>query len=126
MIGQFEEIITQVVALVIRGLALKQLDSTNFIHLFIKELAIGLMNGTLWGVVIGIVTWALYGNAQLGMVMFLAMIMTLIMAAIIGVLVPLGLQKSGHDPVLGSSVIITGSTDTLGFLIFLGLAAMML
>lgn len=147
VIGQFEEIIAQVVALaallpiaanmggnagnqvvalVIRGLALRQLDASNFVHLFFKELAIGLMNGTLWGVVIGLITWLLYGNFQLGLVMLLAMIMTLIMAAVIGVLVPFGLKKLGQDPVLGSSVIITGSTDTLGFLIFLGLAALML
>ena len=78
------------------------------------------------GLVMGVATWMLYGNPQLALVMLLAMILTLVVAAIIGVLVPLGLKKAGHDPVLGSSIIITGSTDTLGFLIFLGLAAYIL
>ncbi len=116
----------QVVALVIRGLATKQLDANNRLQLVKKELSIAVMNGTIWGVITGLLTFALYQDASLGLVMLLAMFCTMLFAACIGVTIPILLKAIGQDPALGSSVIITGTTDTLGFLIFLGLAAMIL
>lgn len=116
----------QVVALVIRGLATKQLDANNRVQLLKKELSIALMNGSIWGSVAAVVTYFLYDNLSLSIVMLLAMFCTMLFAALIGVAIPLLLKKAGQDPALGSSVIITGTTDTLGFLIFLGLAAAIL
>lgn len=116
----------QVVALVIRGLATKQLDHSNRILLVKKEVSVAVVNGLLWGFVTGLVTLILYQNFNLALVMFLAMFCTMLFAAIIGVAIPIILKSAGQDPALGSSVIITGTTDTLGFLIFLGLAASIL
>ena len=116
----------QVVALVIRGLATKQLDQNNRVHLVKKEISIALVNGVLWGFVTGLITLLLYQNFSLALVMLLAMLCTMLFAATIGVAIPIMLKSMGQDPALGSSVIITGTTDTLGFLIFLGLAATIL
>lgn len=116
----------QVVALVIRGLATKQLDQSNRVHLVKKEISIALVNGVLWGFVTGLITLVLYQNFSLALVMLLAMLCTMLFAATIGVAIPIILKSMGQDPALGSSVIITGTTDTLGFLIFLGLAAAIL
>lgn len=146
IIGQFEDTIAQVVALaallpitanvggnagnqamalVIRSLALNQLNSSNFGHLLSKEMAIGLLNGLVWGGVMALATFMLYQRIDLAVIMLLAMIITLVVAAFTGVFIPVGLKKAGHDPVLGSSILITGITDTMGFLIFLSLAAIM-
>ena len=116
----------QVVALVIRGLATKQLDPDNRVQLLKKELLIALLNGAIWGGITGVLTVILYQDIHLGLVMLLAMFITMLFAAIIGVGIPILLKTIGQDPALGSSVIITGTTDTLGFLIFLGLAAVIL
>lgn len=116
----------QVVALVIRGLATKQLDRSNRLLLVKKEFSIAVVNGALWGTITGLVTLFIYQDLNLALVMLLAMFFTMLFAAIIGVGIPIGLKAMGQDPALGSSVIITGTTDTLGFLIFLGLAATIL
>ena len=74
----------------------------------------------------GVVTYLLYGDIAMGAVMTLAMVLNLLMAAIMGVLIPLTMMKLGRDPALGSSVMITAITDTGGFFIFLGLATLFL
>ena len=116
----------QVVALVIRGLATKQLNASNTLQLLRKELSISLMNGLIWGCITAFITYLLYSNIYLSLVMMLAMLSTMLFASLIGVAIPIALKRLGQDPALGSSVIITGTTDTLGFLIFLGLAAVIL
>lgn len=116
----------QVVALVIRGLSTKQLTSQNRFQLVKKELSISVLNGVLWGGITGLITLFIYQDLNLALVMLLAMCSTMMFAALIGVSVPIILKSIGQDPALGSSVIITGTTDTLGFLIFLGLAASIL
>lgn len=147
IIGQFEDTIAQVVALaalmpitanvggnagnqamalVIRSLALNQLNTSNFGRLLSKELAIGVMNGLIWGGIMAFATYLLYQRVDLAVIMLLAMVITLMVAALTGVLIPVSLKQAGQDPVLGSSILITGITDTLGFLIFLGLAAFIL
>jgi magnesium transporter len=80
----------------------------------------------VWGGVIGVVAWWLYGNLQLGVVMSAAMTLNLLLAALMGVLIPMTLLKLGRDPALGSSVLITALTDSGGFFIFLGLASLFL
>jgi magnesium transporter len=116
----------QTAALVIRGLALKQINPSNIRYLFAKELGISLLNGTLWGSVMGLFTFVLYQNMALSLVMTSAMILNLIIAALIGTLVPLTLHRLKRDPAIGSSVMLTFMTDSMGFFIFLGLAVVVL
>jgi len=116
----------QTVALVIRGLALSQLNEGNRRYLLRKELAISALNGALWGMLMGFVTLLLYGSLPLAGVMMVAMFLNMLVAATVGVLCPLLLQRFGRDPVMGSSILLTAMTDSMGFLIFLGLASAVL
>lgn len=117
---------TQTATLIIRGLALGQISSSNARRLILKELSIGLINGAMWGSVLGILAWALYSNVQLGVVMMAAMMLNLMVAAMAGIFVPLTMEKLGRDPAFGSSVLLTATTDSMGFFIFLGLATIFL
>jgi magnesium transporter len=83
-----------------------------------------LQNGLIWGAVIGLITIIFYHDRMLGGVMALATCLNLVVAALVGITVPLALEKSGRDPALGASVLLPFSTDSMGFLIFLGLATM--
>jgi magnesium transporter len=116
----------QTVALVVRGIALSQLNESNRLYLLRKELAIGALNGALWGLLMGVVTLLLYGSPPLAGVMGLAMMLNMLVAATAGVLCPLILERMGRDPVMGSSILLTAITDSMGFLIFLGLATALL
>jgi magnesium transporter len=116
----------QTTALVIRSLAIDQINSDNVRHLFRKELTISALNGLVWGLVVGAFAYAFYGNIELSAVLMLAMTMTLITAALFGVGAPLLLERYGRDPAMGSSVILTSITDALGFLILLTLASLFL
>ncbi len=114
----------QTVALFIRGLALNKITPGNVRWLAFKEMGVALLNGLIWGAVIGLITIIFYHDRMLGGVMALATCLNLVVAAIVGITVPLALEKSGRDPALGASVLLTFSTDSMGFLIFLGLATM--
>jgi magnesium transporter len=116
----------QTVALVIRGLALDQLKAGSERYLLRKELTVGLLNGALWGTVIGIFATIVYRSFPLGIVMSSAVLLNLVVAATVGVLVPLALSRLGRDPARGSSVVLTFVTDAMGFFLFLGLARMFL
>jgi magnesium transporter len=116
----------QTVALIVRALAFEEINKSNAKGLLRKELAIAVVNGILWGSVAGAFAWLLYGSIALGLVMLGAMLLNLIVGAGVGMLVPLFLQKMGRDPAIGSSVLLTFSTDSMGFLIFLGLATVFL
>ena len=91
-----------------------------------KELAVALLNGLIWGGVMGLVAMLLYKQVPLGLVMVLAMTLNLLLAASMGVLIPMTMMKVGRDPAVGSSVLITAVTDSGGFFIFLGLATLFL
>jgi magnesium transporter len=112
----------QTVALVIRGLALDQINANNLRYLAIKELAVSALNGVIWGSVMGVITFALYQDLALGAVMAVAMLLNLLLAAAIGIGVPVAMHRLGRDPALGSSVLLTFTTDSMGFFIFLSLA----
>jgi len=116
----------QTVALVIRGLALSQLNARNMLFLLRKELAIGVMNGVLWGVVMAAATLVLYRSPGLAAVMASAMALNMLLASAVGVLCPMILQRLGRDPVMGSSILLTAITDSMGFFIFLALASLVL
>ncbi len=116
----------QTVALVVRGLALDHIHRDNLGYLALKELGIALINGLLWGSVMGVVAFLLYSNAELGLVMASATVLNLLVAAGTGIAVPMAMDRLGRDPALGSSVVLTFVTDSMGFLIFLGLATIIL
>ncbi len=116
----------QTVALIVRALAFGEINSANARRLLTKEIAVAVVNGVMWGGVAGLFAWFLYGNIGLGVVMFGAMILNLVVGAAVGMLAPLLLQKMKRDPAIGSSVLLTFSTDSMGFLIFLGLATIFL
>ncbi|WP_439212588.1 magnesium transporter [Duffyella gerundensis] len=147
VIGMFESTISQLVALaalmpivagiggntgnqtitmIVRALALRQVEPGNFSFLIVRELGVALINGIFWGGIMGSVTWLMYDNPALGGVMMLAMVLNLLLAALMGVLIPLLMTKFGRDPAVGSSVLITALTDTGGFFIFLSLATLFL
>jgi len=116
----------QTVALVIRGLTLSQLNLGNMLFLLRKELAIGALNGALWGVVMAAATYLLYGSIELAGVMAAAMVLNMLLASAVGVLCPMILERLGRDPVMGSSILLTAITDSMGFFIFLALASVLL
>ena len=116
----------QTVALVVRGLALDQLRIGNAWHLLRKELTVGLLNGLIWGTTVGLFATIVYHSAPLGLVMTSALLLNLLLAAIVGVVVPLVLSHAGRDPAQGSSVMLTFVTDSMGFFLFLGLAEIFL
>jgi magnesium transporter len=116
----------QTTTMIVRGLALGQISAHNMQALIKKELGVALLNGLLWGSVLGLIAYALYGNYQLGLVMMSAMTLNLLLAAVMGVTIPLRMHKSGRDPAVGTSVLITAVTDSGGFFIFLGLATIFL
>ncbi|MDC7859012.1 magnesium transporter [Pantoea ananatis] len=116
----------QTITMIVRALALHQVEPGNFSFLFMRELGVALINGLFWGAIMGGVTWLMYDNMALGGVMMLAMVLNLLLAAVMGVMVPLVMTKMKRDPAVGSSVLITAITDTGGFFIFLGLATLFL
>lgn len=116
----------QTITMIVRGLALGQVSAHNMRTLFSKEIGVGLLNGLVWGSVLGLVAFMLYRNAALGLVMMSAMTLNLLLAAVMGVAIPLFMTKLGRDPAVGSSVMITAVTDSGGFFIFLGLATLFL
>lgn len=116
----------QTVALVIRGLALGQLRPTQLRQMFVKEFSVATLNGALWGSMLGVATLVFYSDPALSGVIALAVLFNLWVAATAGVLIPLTLHRFGRDPVMGSSILLTFMTDSMGFFIFLGLAALLL
>jgi magnesium transporter len=116
----------QTIALIVRGLALGQITQANARRLIVKELGVALFNGLLWGSVVGVFAWMLYDNPALGGVMALAMLLNLIVAALAGIFIPMMLERMKRDPAVGSSVLLTFTTDSMGFFIFLGLATLLL
>jgi magnesium transporter len=116
----------QTTALIIRSLALGLVNEENTRRLIKKELAISVLNGLVWGGVTGLFAYFLYKSIALGFVMTGAMLLNLLVGALVGMMVPLAMQKMGRDPAIGSSVLLTFTTGSMGFFIFLGLATVFL
>ncbi|MDT3705800.1 MAG: magnesium transporter [Thiobacillus sp.] len=116
----------QTITLIIRGLALGHITQANARRLVVKEIGVALLNGVTWGAVVGVFAWLLYDNPALGGVMALAMLLNMLVAALAGIFIPMTLQRLKRDPAIGSSVLLTFTTDSMGFLIFLGLATLLL
>lgn len=117
---------SQTLTLMVRGMALNLISKENSKRLLLKELSIAVLNGLMWGSMMGIVTYMLYGNVDLAFVMAAAMLLSLLVAAMAGYLAPMVIVRLGHDPAFGAHVLLTFITDSMGFLIFLGLATVFL
>ena len=117
---------SQVLTLVIRGIALNQIGATNTRWLLNRELIVGLINGLLWATVIAALTAIWFDNLKIAYIIAGAIIINLLFAATTGTLLPILLKKMGIDPALAGSVILTTVTDVVGFLSFLGLATIFL
>lgn len=117
---------TQTVTLIIRGLALGQVQWENARWLLFKEIAVGGVNGLMWAVVIGGVTTVWFGTWKIALIVAAAMLTNLLAAALVGVLVPLTLRRMRIDPALSAGVILTTFTDCIGFATLLGLGTLFL
>ena len=113
---------SQTLTLVIRGLALGQVQKGNWRELMNRELGISVLNGLLWSGVIALLAVAWFGDWGLGGVLGVAILINLLCAAVAGLAIPLMLDRMGIDPALAGSVILTTVTDVIGFFAFLGLA----
>ena len=116
----------QTLTLVIRGMALGQVSRANARRLLNKELLVGALNGVLWALIIASVVIAWFDDIQLGFIIAAAMLINLVVAALAGATIPLALKRFGIDPALAGGVLLTTITDVIGFLAFLGLAAIAL
>ncbi|TMU28567.1 magnesium transporter [Halomonas sp. ATBC28] len=147
VIGQFEAALDQIVALailmpvvasmggiagsqtltvVIRGLALGQLAGNNIRWLYNKEMWVGMSNGLVWALVVGLISHLWFGDAMITLVITLAIFINMSLANLSGVLIPMVLKKLQIDPALSGAVILTTVTDVVGFLSFLGLATLII
>ena len=115
---------TQTLAVTVRALATNQLSSANTWRALRREMTIALLNGATVAVIIGTIVALIFANAMLGGVIAAAMMTNILVAGIAGVLVPLTLDRLGADPAISSSIFVTMTTDSIGFLAFLGFAVL--
>ena len=117
---------TQTVTVAVRALALRQLSRSTVMGFVLRELSVGVINGGIFAVTAGLVSYFWFGDMSVALVMAVAMMANLIIAGVSGTAIPLTLSRFGVDPAVASSVFITTVTDVIGFLTFLGLAALFL
>ncbi|MEO8684905.1 MAG: magnesium transporter [Devosia sp.] len=115
---------TQTMTVTVRALAMRELDGRRLRRLITREMVVGVFNGVIFAVLIGLVTAWRFGNVQLGIVIALAMVINLIVAGTAGILIPVALEKANADPAVSSSVFVTTVTDCVGFFAFLGIAGL--
>ncbi len=114
---------TQTLTVAVRALAMKELTPANALRVLSKEVLVGTFNGLLFAVIIGVIAWIWSGNIGIGVVMAVAMVITLLVAGLAGAAIPLGLSRTRFDPAIASGVFLTTITDVVAFLAFLGLGA---
>jgi len=117
---------TQTLTLIVRGIALGQVERANARWLLTKEIAVALLNGVAWATVVAVVAYLWYRNWKISGVIFAAMVVNLFAAALAGVLVPLTLKRLGVDPAVAGGVVVTTVTDVVGFASLLGLGTWVL
>ncbi len=115
---------TQTLAVVVRALATNQLTSSNTLRMLAREFQIALCNGGALGLVGAVGSYVILGNLQLSIVFAIAMVINSIVAGLVGVIVPVALDKANVDPAVSSAVFVTTATDVMGFFSFLGLASL--
>ncbi|MBD3645963.1 MAG: magnesium transporter, partial [Pseudomonadales bacterium] len=113
---------SQTLTLVIRGMAQGNLVESNQRWLMNRELAVGVINGTLWALVVAVVASLAFRDALLGLIIALALVINLVTAAMAGAALPRILRSLGIDPAIAGTVVLTTVTDVVGFMSFLGLA----
>ncbi len=114
---------TQAMTVTVRAISVQDLDRYNIRRLILRESLVGLTNGVLFAVIVGVVTAVWFANPALGTIIGLAMVVNMFAAGVSGILIPLGLNRMGADPAVASSAFVTTVTDVVGFFVFLGLAA---
>ncbi len=117
---------TQTLTIVLRGLTLEQINTSNIRWLFKRELAVSILNGIVLSILVGLVTFGWFKDITIAILISCALVINLISSVIAGILVPLILRKFNQDPAIGGSVVVTTVTDVVGFLSFLGLATIYL
>lgn len=117
---------TQTLTLMIRGMATGQVSARNSMAILRKELAVGILNGIVFSIIIAAIAYFWYGNAGLGLVMAFAIVTNLVAGALAGALIPVILKRMSIDPALAGGVVLTTVTDVIGILAFVGLASYML
>jgi len=117
---------TQTLTIMIRGLTLQQINSSNLNWLFKREVAVSVVNGMVLSILVGGITYLWFESYVLSLVISIAMVINLISSAIAGILIPIILRKFNQDPAIAGSVVVTTVTDVIGFFSFLGLAAIFL
>ena len=113
---------TQSLTVAVRALAMREIGRTNALRVIVKEVALGIINGAIFGLAVGLVAWAWFGKPMIGVVIGLALILNLMAAGLAGMTIPLVLERLGVDPAVASGVFLTTVTDVVGFFTFLGLA----
>lgn len=116
----------QTLTVAVRAIAMKELTMSNAYRTIGKEVAVGILNGVIFAVIIGAFAWGWFGNPALGGVIGMAIVINLIVAGFAGSALPILLQRLGFDPAVASSAFLTSITDVVGFYVFLGLAAALL
>tara|TARA_Y100000996_G_scaffold54819_1_gene37319 strand:+ start:885 stop:2240 length:1356 start_codon:yes stop_codon:yes gene_type:complete len=117
----------QTLILVIRGIAMGRIQSSNALRLLSKEIMVAIVNGTFWAIVVSIFAVLLFQTSwEIGIIVGISMLLNILASAIAGVTIPFLLRKIGIDPALASGVMMTTLTDVLGFVTFLGLATLIL
>jgi len=117
---------TQTLTVAVRALAMKELTAANAARIMGKEVVVGGINGLLFALMIGLVAWLWFGEPVIGLIIGAAMMFNLLIAGFAGVTIPLALERMRIDPAVGSAVVLTTITDVVGFVSFLGLAAIVL
>ena len=117
---------TQTLTIVLRGLTLEQINSSNMRWLLKRELAVSILNGLVLSILVGTVTYLWFDELVLSLLISFALIINLVSSVVAGVFVPLILRKFNQDPAISGSVVVTTVTDVVGFLSFLGLATIFL
>ena len=115
---------TQTMTVTVRALSMRELDGRRLRRLIRREMVVGLINGVIFAVLIGLVTWLRFNNLQLGAVIAAAMIINMTVAGTAGILIPLTLDRFKADPAIASAVFVTTVTDVVGFFAFLGIAGL--
>ena len=117
---------TQTLTIVLRGLTLEQISSSNLGWLFKRELAVAILNGIILSLIISLFTYVWFNELILSTLIAAAMIINLLSSVVAGVFVPIILRRLNQDPAIAGSVIVTTVTDVVGFVSFLGLATIFL
>jgi magnesium transporter len=114
---------TQSLTVAVRAIATRDLTGSNVWRVIRREALVGLVNGMIFAVVMGIVSAVWFGIPMLGVVIAVAMVINMVVAGLAGTMVPVMLERVGVDPALASGAFVTTVTDVIGFFAFLGLAS---